>query len=254
MRVVSWNLARNTVGKNAAKHEGAWRYLEALDPDLALLQEVEPPGWASTRSDWTMVRGRFAQWGSVIVAKAPLRLTAYDGPLVGALDEWGYLATATLEVPGRMPLLVASVHTPAGKAKPPFLGSLDPMSIKKSCEKKADSNDVAFEIYRQRTRGHRFLISGDWNVARLWDYPCHRTCETEFFKRACAHGWVECYPKFHPEGEGRTWFGGPKPYQMDHAFCDRQTAEALLSCDIDAHPAETLGLSDHAPLLLEFKA
>jgi exonuclease III len=40
---------------------------------------------------------------------------------------------------------------------------------------------------------------------------------------------------------------------MDHAFCDPVTAEVLRACEIDAHPAETLTLSDHAPLILEFK-
>ena len=43
------------------------------------------------------------------------------------------------------------------------------------------------------------------------------------------------------------------PYQMDHAFCDPKTRKAVWPCDIDAYPAETLKLSDHAPLTREFE-
>jgi exonuclease III len=65
---------------------------------------------------------------------------------------------------------------------------------------------------------------------------------------------VDCYRRFHAT-EGRSWFrAGQHPYQFDHDFCNPDTAAALRSCDIDAHPAEPMGLSDHAPLILRLEA
>jgi exonuclease III len=84
----------------------------------------------------------------------------------------------------------------------------------------------------------------------LWDKLLPSRHEGDFFTRARKDGWVDCYRHFHKE-EGRTWFKtGNAHYQFDHAFCDAITASSLTACDIDAHPAETLLLSDHAPLHL----
>lgn len=33
-------------GYSLERHKRAWRWLEAQDPDVALLQEVIPPSWA----------------------------------------------------------------------------------------------------------------------------------------------------------------------------------------------------------------
>lgn len=255
MRVVSWNLGHGFGFKRT--HERAWRYLEGLDPDLALLQEVHPPDWVPTRKGWTMVPGRFTKWGSVIVAKTALQLAAFVGPVEGRLEGVGYLATGTVALPDGTSLLVGSVHTPIGEASEDDLGGRDPEALRRPSHKLTGEgpyrNDVAYAIYHDRVP-ERFLVSGDWNIsARLWDALHPGEHEAEFFERAEADGWIDCYHRLHAE-EGRTWFREPDPpYQMDHAFCDRATAKALAACRIDAHPADTLHLSDHAPLVLEFE-
>ena len=76
----------------------------------------------------------------------------------------------------------------------------------------------------------------------------------EFFARADRAGWLEL--TLDPDGrQGRTWYGpgGPRPYQPDHVFGDPGTANRLRSATIEAYPVETLGLSDHAPLVLELE-
>ena len=252
MRVVIWNLAANTVSRSRVAHERAWRYLEDLDPDLALVQEVRPPDWVVTRPDWSIVHAPFRLWGSAIVAKTSLALAAYDGPSGGVLDDDGYLATGSLALPAGSPLIVGSVHTPIGPATAAELGERDPGSIRTPRYKVPYRRDLAYAIYRDRTRGQRFLVGGDWNIARLWDRHHAGSSEVDFFHRAENDGWVDCYQRFHPEGEGRTWFrGDDPPYQNDHVFCDQETAARLVSCEIDAHPAKTLLLSDHAALVLE---
>jgi exonuclease III len=252
MRIVSWNLAANTTSRSHAVHDRAWRYLESLDPDVALIQEARPPEWVAGKKDWMIVQRPFRLWASAIVAKAPLQLTGFEGPFEGVLDDDGYLATGTVTLPDGASLLVGSVHTPIGPATDAELGGRDPDAVRTPRYKVPYRRDVAYAIYHDRVAGQRFLVSGDWNIARLWDTNHRNTSEIDFFLRAERDGWIDCYQRLHPEGEGRTWFrGDDPPYQMDHAFCDAATAESLVRCEIDAHPAETLLVSDHAPLVLE---
>lgn len=249
MRVVSWNLGFGFAFKTT--HDRAWHYLAALDPDIALLQEVNPPEWACQR--WTIEMPPIRNWGSAIVVRKGLQLTGFPGLSDSQLERHAYLATATVILPDGTSLLVASVHTPIGEASPEDYAGLDPEAIRRPHEAVPYHNDVAYAIYRERVAGRRFLVSGDWNVARLWDELHPGTNEADFFARSETDGWVECYRRLHPEAEGRSWFRDPDPhYQLDHAFCDQVTAASLRVSDIDAYPAEVLKLSDHAPLILEF--
>ena len=249
MRVVSWNLGVAYSFKHC--HERAWHYLAALDPDIALLQEVKPPAWASER--WDLEMGAYKHWGSAIVAKRGLGLTSAPGQREGVLGHFGsYLATATVTPAAGVSLLVASVHTSARVVSQDALAGLDADAVRRPSVDVPWRNDLAYSAYRELAAGRRFLVSRDWNTARLWDKVYGGTGGAEFFDRAVADGWVECHRKFH-DTEGRTWFrGAEQPYQLDHAFCDPITAETLKSCEIDPYPVETLGLSDHAPLVMEF--
>ena len=44
----------------------------------------------------------------------------------------------------------------------------------------------------------------------------------------------------------------PRTCQLDHVFADAKTAAARRAFHIDPYPVEALGLSDHAPMILEF--
>jgi exonuclease III len=249
MRIVSWNLARNTTSRSQSIHEGAWRYLASLEPDVALLQEVTPPDWAFER--WSVVQPSASPWGSAIVARPELQLSGGQTDWEGGFIQGVLLATGEVTLAGGTQLMLGSVHTVIGKAGDEAMAGHDPNVIKRPKEPVAYKNDVAYAIYRERVHGRRFIVSGDWNIARLWDALHPGTHETDFFTRAESDGWIDCYRLFNKD-EGRTWFcGGDAPYQLDHAFCDPDTAGLLVSCAIDPYPAETLSLSDHAPLILE---
>jgi hypothetical protein len=49
MRILVWNMAAG-FGYDPDRHERAWRFLQANNPDVALLQEAVVPGWA--RESW----------------------------------------------------------------------------------------------------------------------------------------------------------------------------------------------------------
>lgn len=260
MRVVSWNLGAAFGFRET--HARALHYLGALDPDLAMLQEVLPdlPEWVLDR--WTVVRRQPRLSGSLILAKPELELWDLPGEHPSFKGSDAYLATGTVTLPDGTSLLVGTVHTPIGKATDDELFGYDPEEIRRPRDvgPKGDigprRNDVAYAYFRVTVLGHRFLVSGDWNIARLWDYQYRRppTHEVDFFNRAEADGWMECYRLRHDEGEGQSLFKDQGPrYQEDHAFCDRQTAKALRACRFLAHPAQDLKLSDHAPLVMEFE-
>ena len=252
MRVVSWNLARNTTSRSNAVHDRAWHFLAALDPDVALVQEAVPPSWI--QSAWDIIKAPSHYWGSAILAKPALRLTALSPERETYWDRQGYLASGTVTLPDARALFVGSVHAPLMKAlSAEYLAGYDPEAIKLPSYRTAAYYDVPYAIYKERVPEH-FLVSGDWNISPvLWDQHHSNSHQSEFFDRARQDGWVDCYRQFHSD-EGRTWFRRTdRPYQMDHAFCDPTVALALRSCEIEAYPAEKLRVSDHAALLLELE-
>ncbi len=249
MLLISWNLGYAFGFK--ATHEQAWRYLAELDPDLALLQEAVVPPWANNK--WTIVRSPGEGWGSAVLAKPRFILREIEAPAELNRNGGNVTAVGAVKLEDGSELLVVSVHAPVlrGGAREIDLGGRDVVSVKLSAYRNASLRDVAYVSCRDLVKDRRFVVSGDWNTSPiLWDQKHPKDGEAEFFARAAADGWVNCYRRFH-EGEGRTWFRkNDPPYQLDHAFCDSATAGGLLDCQIDAHPAEPLGLSDHAPLLL----
>jgi hypothetical protein len=226
-------------------HDQAWHYLLGLGPDLAFLQETLPSAWV--RREGTLIEGPVHWWGSAIFSRRypldPFRLSP-DDPLrrLGS-----YLAFGVVGLPDGIDAFVVSVHTVAERAIKSWMEGLDPISTARGSVGHANVNDVVVARLAPLVEGRRFLLAGDWNVARGEDdqYPGHPG--TEFFERTDALGWRECL--IGPEQ--RTWFGHGRPYQDDHVFCDGRLRDCLKS-DWVAEEAVHLGLSDHAPLVLDF--
>jgi len=239
-------------GSYAAWHDRAWHWLAALDADLALLQECVPPEWASER--WTVFTLPFTHWASALVGRREigLRPVAHDpDSLLGRFGS--YLATGEVPRGGKPPLLVASVHTRAAEVPAWVTAGHDRGTMARSSVGVPWSNDAGFAGYRQLAYGHPFLIGGDWNTARYVDEDgVPSEAGAEFFDRAAEAGWTEV-SLGDDARERRTWYGpgGPRPYQPDHLFADAATAAGISGSRIEAYPVEALGLSDHAPIVLD---
>jgi hypothetical protein len=76
----------------------------------------------------------------------------------------------------------------------------------------------------------------------------------EFFERARDRGWHECvWDKDNPGDEVQTWFGGGNHIrQDDHVFCDQTLGRQVGQPWVAKEAATGLGLSHHAPLVLDF--
>jgi hypothetical protein len=254
VKVLCWNLG-GAFGRwrdDPDLRDRAWHWIAALDPDLALLQECVPPTWACDR--WTILTLPYMYWASALVARPSLGLHAIAVAGDTPLGRFGsYLATGEIEVADGPSLLVASVHTRAAEAPDWVTGDLDRAAIARSTVGVPWSNDVAFDGYRSLVQDRRFLVGGDWNTARYIDADgTSDPAGAEFFSRAAAAGWSEI--TLDGDGcEGKTWYGSgaPRPYQPDHVFADPGTAATLRGSFVEAYPVERLGLSDHAPLVLD---
>jgi exonuclease III len=79
------------------------------------------------------------------------------------------------------------------------------------------------------------------------------TRPAEGTRRGASEGWFDCIWEKCGE-EMQTWFrAGDRPYQLDHAFCDPALGDRLQTVWVATEAAANLGLSDHAPLILDFE-
>jgi endonuclease/exonuclease/phosphatase family metal-dependent hydrolase len=254
MLLLCWNLgaAAGRWRKDEALHDRAWHWIAALDPDLALLQETRAPAWVGER--WNVLAGPFLYFASAVVARAALQPREVALPSGGALERFGsYLATAEVALAGGAALVVSSVHTAAREAQTWGYPELDGDAIARRSVGVPWWNDVAYAAFRRYLGERRFLVGGDWNTSRWVDAQgVPSPAGAEFFDRAAADGWVDV--SLDATGrEGRSWYGSdnPRPHQPDHVFADRETAARVRSFEIEPWPITNLGLSDHAPLLVE---
>jgi endonuclease/exonuclease/phosphatase family metal-dependent hydrolase len=254
VKILCWNLgaAYGRWRDEPGLHERAWHWIAALDPDLAFLQETQPPAWARER--WEVLTLPHEFWASALVARRESRLRPAVLPAGGVIEREGsYFATAEIDLSSGEHMLVSSVHAAPHAAPGWRHPGYDAASIARASVGEPWCNDVAFAGFRDLVEGRRFLIAGDWNTSRSLDAEgVPATAGQEFFDRAAAAGWVEL--SIGPDGcEGKSWYGStnPRSCQLDHIFADAQTAASFRSFRIDPDPVEALGLSDHAPLLVE---
>jgi endonuclease/exonuclease/phosphatase family metal-dependent hydrolase len=252
MRIVSWNMGA-AFGPYVERHDEAWRHLESLEPDLALLQECVPAAWALRR--WTVVKAPFSFWTTGVAVPA-WKVTEVAIPKENLLVRFpGYVAAAEVEAPGVGPVLVLSVHAAAHPASERTLRGLDPAALRRPSADEPWWNDLFFAGAVELVAGRRFVVGGDWNTARYLDPDgVPEPVGSEFFARAEAAGWTDLHQAVVGHEE-RTWYGrrNPRPYMPDHVFADPETAAAVAGARVDAGPAEA-GLSDHAPVLVELES
>jgi hypothetical protein len=197
-----------------------------------------------------LVHGPFNNWGSALFSPR-YPLVRYQLPETSNLRAFGaYLAMAMVQLPDGIEAFITSVHARAGRATPVQLGELRPDDLKRPSARTVLTNDAIFGGLRSLAHD-RFIVAGDWNTARHQGSEERDRIGTEFFERAREAGWYDCVWEKHGE-EIQTWFGGGELRQDDHAFCDPSLGELLGESWAASHAAKRLGLSLHAPLILEF--
>jgi endonuclease/exonuclease/phosphatase (EEP) superfamily protein YafD len=249
MRIVSWNMGMADRSRRFARtHDQAWRFLLALSPDLAFLQETLPPSWVE--SEGRVIRDPFKRWGSLIFSPT-LAIEAFSLPQDSSLRALpNYLAFAEVPLPDGAQAIAASIHAPPRRAEGDILGGRDPGKLRRSVEGPR-FNDAIFAGLAPLVEGRRFILAGDWNTARRQGSQRASRAGEAFFARVREAEWHDC-TWAERQSEIRTWFGPGKLQQDDYVFCDPSLGRSVQKVSVAEDAATEHHLSDHAPLIVDF--
>lgn len=249
-------------GSNASKHERAWHYLRALDPDIALLQEVNPPEWA--KKHWQIHHGAAYEkqkWGSAVAVKEGLYSWDLESSGEPLLPKYEGSSVVLVEVQvGLQRLIACSIHASAWELSDQQVEELQAQgaqldSFRFGGVQKIWPIYIMFHALEEILSGKSFLVGGDFNAARLMDdFSWMAGGNSEFFDSIETKGFNSTLQKFH-EGEVQTYFKrNNNPYQLDHLYCSGDLVDGIKRCDVIEHPVTILDLSDHAPIIAEWEA
>jgi endonuclease/exonuclease/phosphatase family metal-dependent hydrolase len=249
VRVITWNMGLADRARRFVKtHEEAWRYLLGLNPDIAFLQEAFPPDWVE--SEGAVVRDPFKKWGSLVFSRR-LAIEPFALPQNSSLRALpNYLAFAEVPLPDGSQAIGASIHAPPRRAEGDILGGRDPAELRRSVEG-PKHNDAIFAGLTPLVEGRLFILAGDWNTARRQGTPRASRAGEEFFARVREAGWYDCVWAKR-QSEIRTWFGPGKLQQDDYVFCDPSLGQSVAGVSVAEEATTDRGLSDHAPLVIDF--
>jgi exonuclease III len=272
MRIVNFNIkGSDSPGKkDHPTQERSWHLLASYDPDIALVQEAETtaiPEWARQR--WSIVEGdpsflggAYAGWGSLIAARPSLNLRPRTDLVEPRYLQmvYDYAVFGEVDLPDGTRALVSSIHVPARTITDyfdtcmPHSGrpTLEEMNSMSQPDDEPWALDLFFAVIASAVKRQRFIVGGDWNNSRLFDFDRKGKLPTAtmFFTRARGAGWFDCHGQ---KNEERSFLDYSKrPHQLDHLFCDRKTFEKMVDCNVRVDWV-VHELSDHAPLVTNFK-
>ena len=229
MKLATWNLGF-AFGSFRKTHAEAWKYLrEEIRPDLAFLQEVNPPELAAGED--LVFQPVHRNWGTAIYTRGfplrELRLRRYPRRV-----RRGRVTVATVTVRSRE-LALASIHAPV------VMNEVHPHL------------DRIFDELESVLKDRSAIVAGDLNSARACEQVWPNSGHGPFFARIESGPFVDCHWKFHRK-EIQTFFrkGTQLCLQDDHIFASPDMAKRFISCDVLDNKT-TRRLSDHIPIVAE---
>ena len=255
MKIICWNMGA-AFGFSGAKHKAAWEWLNGQDADVALLQEfmpleefVEP--WGSV-----IFKGKWKTWG----CGALVREGGYERWEPTESEPWlqrvrGAVAIAR-PVAG-VGFWFGSVHSDSSSFEatnrkyPSTYGDLPAREGILRCSSKEmwEIEVIAHEL-APVLASHKFIFGGDLNSSLLFDKKAGGQ-EAQLFANLASLGFADLRPR-HSEQEVQTYFKNKKrPFQLDHVYSDEATERSVTRWEVLTDVASELGLSDHAPILVE---
>src|SRR4051794_9961829 len=237
----------------------AWRYLDDLNPDFALLQEARPP--ADAAEAWqgglvfspTWLRGPANEqaWGSAVLSRSIPILDCRDLARGPWLTEPQGGAAAIARTDGPDPLWLASLYSDAAPLEPERRElHKDAIGNLKLCEEpKVWTIELIAPELARLFRDSAFVCGGDLNSGLLFDKNLKKTSNQALFDNLAALGFVDLRTRHFAE-EQRTFFAKNKGhYQLDHVFSDAGTEARTRSWRVLTEAVERADpLSDHAPI------
>jgi exonuclease III len=240
LRLVSWNLA-----KRVSRTEAVLDYLDAVECDVALLQESRVHDPAAARG-WAVVQAAESPSDCVVMARPQISIRRAEPSAVSQLGR--YVAHAEIETGARR-LAVMSVHPLPATVPLAQLSHLPKIDVERPSDQRLWWSDLFLYLATHAVADRPAVLGGDWNTSRLF--------EDALFDRAAAFGWLEVLPLLRGSQQ-RTWFrGNERPHGLDHFFCSPNLRSSIRAGAVDATVADSaaghtgLALSDHAPVIMD---
>ncbi len=264
MRIVCWNIRRAK-----ASHAGTWGYLEELDPDLALLQEVgEIPGSfleqrVSLMRSASSRDGRLQRFSTGILVKGEvvreIDLSSAWAWVNGELERFrGNLIAAEIALLNGERLHVCSAYSPAWPIPRERLAGVDLSPVKLSLNRDLFVTELLWAALRELPVSNTpWIVGGDLNSSVTFDHLWKGgpRGNQEIQDRMESLGFVECLRSYQ-EGLTPTFRNsrdGKVIHQIDHLFVSAAIAQSLAACRTGDHD-RVFGskLSDHLPIVADF--
>jgi len=254
MRITTWNVN----GLRAAIRKGFGEHLEALEPDILLLQEVRARPH-QLPDDWARPDGWHALWH-------PAEKAGYSGVAVWSRDAPEILETGlgAADPEGRVLrvrvgwLQVASIYLPSGSSGPERQAYKDGWM------------DRLLEWSRELSElDEPVLLGGDFNIAPTADDIHNPTGnkknsgflphEREWFSQLLDVGWTDLFRSHNGPGKGPySWWSNrgrarelDRGWRIDFLLGNAAASRRLASASIRREAGLTV--SDHAPVTIDLK-
>lgn len=250
MRVLTYNILDGGVGREPLIAE----VLEAVQPDIAVLQEVYQNGLAERLAD------RLSLQAVVVEGNSTRHMALLSRwPILAARSYHPYppvhhvILEAMLRHPTVGPLHVFGIHTiPLYSIGRELWRAWEVRTLLRrvrrvsdqSCLVMGDFNAVApndpvrFET-RSRAAGVRFWLHGNGKLRLA-------------VRQMRTAGFADCFRTLHPDEAGYTLPPPDPGVRLDYIFASVSLIGHLQRCDVVTEPAAVHDASDHYPLLAEF--
>lgn len=227
LRLTTWNCCRGAYSRKAPM-------LDALAPDVAVLQEVARPrdDAEAARIAW---RGDNPHQGMAVLARGAWTVE----PLPPEPDVPRY--ALPLRVRGPRPFQLLSVWAQTQKG-----------------HRYVEAVVAAVHAYRDRIAAEPTVLAGDLNSNAVWDHRYRRDRNhTALVGMLAELGLVSAYHAFHGEAPGAerqptfylTWNEG-RPFHLDYCFLPAAWLPAVRGVHVGGFHAWR-GCSDHRPVTVD---
>ncbi len=265
MKIVSWNVNRaRATGKKAA----VWEYFNALNPDLALLQEVGnlPEG---VSKDYNVLlktpvtrRGEPQKFQTALLSRypiaSPVDLTSDHDWVRGQASFFaGNMFCAAVVHPALGPINVVCVYAPAWPIARSEWSGIDVANLKLAANPDIWPTEILWDLLRTSMPGHspHWIVGGDFNSSpTLDDGPRGDRGNREMIARLNCLGLTEALCTFHGRlvPTFRNIGAAVLVHQLDHLFLSPDLAGRVTACrTCDADSIVGKGLSDHLPIIAD---
>ena len=245
----------------------SWNYLKEIDPDIALLQEVnEIPQEISNIYSFRIRKarnknGQDQKFGTAVLVKGDIldeiNLTSDLDWIKKEIDHFrGNLLAYRVNTKDHQKINIVSVYSPAWCIDSERIQDIDVSGVK------LDNNpDIWFtEIlwkslqYEKIDPNDSWVVAGDLNCSLTFDIKWGPRGNDQVIKRIEDLGFYECLRGIHKKvvPTFRTSRGHIED-QIDHLFISSHLRNKLIDCSVGSHEVFDQSLSDHLPVIAEIR-